>query len=228
MRFHFSGVVACLALMTLASAVGCGAKDAGSTPAAIDSSDTNPAGSAAEESAQQPGADLHPVVVIETSLGEISVRLDAEKAPLTVVNFLAYVDNRHYEQTIFHQVLKDDPQVVIGGAFTPQLTEKPTHTTVRNEAHNGLSNRRGTIAMARRPDAIDSATCHFFFNVSDNHEVLDHKDRTRDGYGYCVFGEVTAGLNVVEKIAAVEVNDQSQFERIPVKTVLIRSVRRAR
>ena len=99
---------------------------------------------------------------------------------------------------------------------------------MRNEAHNDLSNRRGTIAMARRPDAIDSATCHFFFNVSDNHEVLDHKDRTPDGYGYCVFGEVTAGMDVVEKISAVEVTDQPQFERIPVKTVLIRSVRRAR
>jgi cyclophilin family peptidyl-prolyl cis-trans isomerase len=166
----------------------------------------------------------HPVVAFETSLGEITVRLDAQKAPLTVANFLAYVGRGHYDGTIFHQVVKEYPKLVIGGAFTKELTEKPTMTSVRNEAHSGLKNRRGTIAMARRPDWIDSATCHFFINVTDN-EVLDHTDRTLEGYGYCVFGEVIEGMDVVDRIAALEVHDTEQFEQIPVETVAIQSVR---
>ena len=185
-------------------------------------------GTHAGGSASRTRADpLHPTVVIDTSLGSISVRLDAEKAPLTVGNFLSYVDSGHYGQTIFHQVIKDYPKVVLGGAFTQQMSEKKARTPIYNEARNGLKNRRGTIAMGRQADAIHSATCYFFLNLSDN-EVLDHKDGTLEGYGYCVFGKVTQGLDVADKIAAVEVHDTEQFERIPVQTVLIRSIRRIR
>ena len=116
---------------------------------------------------QKPASDpLHPVVVIETSLGNITVRLDAEKAPLTVDNFLSYVGAGQYDQTIVHQVYKG--QGFLAGGYGTNLVEKPGRTPVRNEAHNGLKNRRGTIAMVRLPDAIDSATCQFFINVADN------------------------------------------------------------
>ncbi len=173
----------------------------------------------------RPEADPnYPTVSIDTSLGEITVRLNAREAPLTVANFLQYIDRGDYDGTIFHQVITEYPKLVIGGAYGEDFTERPAATPVRNEAHNGLRNRRGTIAMARRPDAIDSATRHFFFNVTDN-EVLDHKDRTLEGYGYCVFGEVLSGMEVVDQIAEAEVHDTDQFERIPVKTVAIRAIR---
>jgi len=166
-------------------------------------------------------------VVIDTSLGKITVRLEKEKASLTVDNFLAYVDSGHYDQTIFHQVIKDHPKIILGGAFTPELSEKKARTPIYNEARNGLKNRRGTIAMARQADAIDSVTCYFFINLTDN-EMLDYKDETLEGYGYCVFGEITEGLDVADKIATVQVHDIDQFERIPVETVLIRSIRQIR
>ena len=170
---------------------------------------------------------LHPVVVVETSLGNFTLKLDAEKAPLTTDNFLSYVANHHYDQTIFHQVLKEYPRVILGGAFTADLVEKKARTPIRNEAHNGLKNRRGTIAMARKPDSEDSATCHFFINVADN-DVLNYKDRTPQGYGYCVFGEVTEGLETIDRIGQAAVRDADKFERIPVETVLIKSVRRTK
>lgn len=232
MQFHLKPIVASVAIITLLAAGGCGAGDAKqSEPAAAgtpEDANPQPAAGPAEAAAKFPDPDtLHPVVVIETSMGSISVRLDAEKAPLTVDNFLCYADGGQYDQTIFHQVLSDYPQVVLGGAFTAKLVERKTQPAIRNEADNGLKNLRGTIAMARRPDAIDSATCHFFFNVTDN-KVLDHKDRTLEGYGYCVFGKVIAGLEVLSKIAKVKVQDTGQFERIPVETVMINSVRRVR
>jgi cyclophilin family peptidyl-prolyl cis-trans isomerase len=166
---------------------------------------------------------------METSLGAVRIRLDAEKAPLTVDNFLDYVDGKHYDQTIFHQVLKEYPRIVLGGAFTADLAEKPTHgAPVRNEAQNGLPNRRGTIAMARSGDAVDSATCHFFINLTDNQNVLDHRDQTLEGYGYCVFGEVIDGMDVVDKIGASDVKDADGFEHLPVSPVTITSLRRAK
>lgn len=165
----------------------------------------------------------HPTVVIDTSLGEITVALDRKGAPLTVANFLKFVNRGHYEQTIFHQVLKD--YVVMGGGFTEKLQEKKTaDPPVRNEAHNGLKNLRGTIAMVRRPDVIDSSTSQFYINVADNAN-LDFKSRTPEEYGYCVFGRVTKGLEVVDKIAASPVQDKPEFERIPTQTVVIRSIR---
>jgi len=167
----------------------------------------------------------HPTILIETSLGNIVVRLDAENAPLTVENFLSYVESKHYDQTIFHQVQKD--YVILGGSYTAEKLEKKTQTPVRNEAHNGLKNRRGSIAMARKPDAIDSATSQFFFNVNDNPQ-LDHISRTIQGYGYCVFGTVAEGIDVVDRISDVPVVDTKKFESIPAESVLIKSIRRVK
>ena len=233
MRLSMKFTVVCLAAAAMSAVAGCKGSSEGEstspTTASIGGSEAEQpsTGSDAPGVTHRSGADpFHPTVVIETSLGGITVQLDAEKAPLTVDNFLAYVESGHYEQTVFHQVLKDYPRVVIGGAFTADLVERNADTPVRNEAHNGLSNRCGTIAMARQGDAVDSATCHFFFNLTDNHEVLDHKDRTLEGYGYCVFGKVTAGMDVIDKIGEVEVHDTTQFERIPVTTVTINSIRR--
>jgi peptidyl-prolyl cis-trans isomerase B (cyclophilin B) len=166
-------------------------------------------------------------VEIDTSLGKITVRLDGEKAPLTVDNFLTYVGNRHYDHTLFHQVSKEYPKLILGGGYTEERVEKAARIPIRNEAHNGLRNRRGTIAMARRPDDEDSATCHFFINLTDN-EVLDYKQRTAQGYGYCVFGEVSGeeSLATIDRIGQVATQDTKQFERIPVENVVIRSIRR--
>jgi len=233
MPFQLKSILAGLAVVLLFAAGGCspgGDQDRSPTTsiAGPDAKQTGPSVDPAAPATGTPESDpLHPLVVIETSKGDITVRLDAEKAPLTVDNFLCYTETGHYQQTVFHQVLQGNPKVVIGGAFTPDLVEKRTRTPIRNEAHNGLSNTRGTIAMARQPDAIDSATCHFFINVSDN-AVLDHKDRSPEGYGYCVFGAVAAGMEVVDSIAGTEVKDTEQFERIPIETVMIKSVRRLR
>lgn len=168
---------------------------------------------------------LHPVVLIATSMGEIKVELDAENAELTVKNFLYYVESGFYDQTIFHQAVKD--KVVLAGGYTADLVEKKARTPVRNEAHHGLKNVRGTIAMVRRPDAIDSATCEFFFNLADN-PWLDFKDRTPEKYGYCVFGRVIEGMDVLDRISAVKVEDSADFPSKPVETVLITSARRLR
>jgi cyclophilin family peptidyl-prolyl cis-trans isomerase len=224
--------IACLVIGgVLPIAAGCGGDNSGTAagPASISSSEAGQNLSAAD--ARGAGLEEHgsdaPAVVIDTSLGSITVRLDAEKAPLTVENFLSYVDSGHYDQTIFHEVIKGYPSLILGGAFTPELSEKRAALPIYNEAHNGLKNRRGTIAMARQADAIHSATCYFFLNLADN-EVLDHKDRSLEGYGYCVFGEITQGLDVAEAIGEVEVHDTEQFERIPVKPVVIQSIRRVR
>jgi len=183
---------------------------------------TAPAAALQVKSDQDP---LHPVYEVDTSLGKFSVRLDGEKAPLTVDNFRNYVGRGHYDQTIFHQVLKDPVRVVLGGGYMADLKEKPPLTPIRNEAHNGLKNRRGTIAMARRLNDEDSATCQFFINIADN-DVLNFKARTAEGYGYCVFGEVTDGMkDVVERIANVTIHNIDKFQGIPVETVVIRSIR---
>lgn len=233
MRFCFKPVAALLGALMWLGTAGCGGdgEPASATPAAIDGSEdgqSQSAGQGSGSTAGRPTPDpLHPVVVIDTSLGEITVRLDREKAPLTVDNFLAYVDSGHYDQTIFHEVIKDHPRLILGGAVTPERKEKKARTPIYNEARNGLKNRRGTIAMARQADAIHSATCYFFLNLTDN-ELLDHKDGTLEGYGYCVFGTVVGGMDVAEKIGSVAVHDTERFERIPVEPVVIRSIRRVR
>lgn len=170
------------------------------------------------------GDPLHPRVVLHTSRGDITLRLDAENAPLTVSNFLDYVDNGHFNGLIFHQVVNG--YIVLGGGFTPDLQERSTRPAIRNEAHNGLQNRRGTVAMARSLDAIDSATCQFFINLDDN-ETLDYTSRDAEGYGFCVFGEVIGGMDVVDAMAKVPVQDVAGFEMVPTEPIVITSAHRA-
>jgi len=169
----------------------------------------------------------HPIYEFQTSQGKFVVRLDAEKAPLTVDNFRNYAARGHYDLTIFHQVTKGSLQIVLGGGYTADLKEKTPLTPIRNEAHNGLKNRRGTIAMARRPDDEDSATCQFFINITDN-DPLNFKARSPEGYGYCVFGEVTEGMEVVDRIAKAPVHDTEKFMALPVETIVIKSVRQVK
>jgi peptidyl-prolyl cis-trans isomerase A (cyclophilin A) len=153
------------------------------------------AGPAFAQGAQPaPAKEKNPVVVIETSVGDITVELDAAKAPLSVANFLGYVKDGFYSGTIFHRVIKGF--MVQGGGMTADGQKKPTKAPIRNEATNGLSNVRGTIAMARTNE-INSATSQFFINTVDN-IGLNYKDM--NSFGYCVFGKVTAGMDVVDKI----------------------------
>ena len=223
-----------LTVAAMIAAGGCGSKattDADASTAAIKGDSAKQEVPTATD-AKGPRSDpLHPVVVVETSLGSLTVTLNAERAPITVRNFLSYVNRGQYDNTIFHQVTEG--YVVIGGGYTPELKEKPADLVSANEAYNNLKNRRGTIAMARSPDVINSARSQFFFNVADNAN-LDFKDRTPDGYGYCVFGEVTEGVETLDRIAAVKVEDRAnsptapKFERIPVQTVLIKSIHQVR
>jgi cyclophilin family peptidyl-prolyl cis-trans isomerase len=175
----------------------------------------------------KPASDpKHPVVLLETGLGNITVQLDAEKAPETVNNFLSYVKAGHYDETIVHQVYQS--QGFLAGGYNTKLVEKKARTPIRNEADNGLKNKRGTIAMVRLPDSIDSATCQFFINVADN-PTLDHRDRhSAAGYGYCVFGTVTDGLDVVDKIGGAKVHDIKDFERTPEQQIVVKSIRQVR
>ena len=173
----------------------------------------------------QPWDELHPQVRISTSLGDVTVRLDAEHAPQTVENFLAYVDQGHYDGTIFHQVVPGF--VAIGGGFREDMVEKPVRGPVRNEAHNGLKNARGTIAMARQAEIIDSATSPFFFNLAEN-SSLDHRGRDAGDYGYCVFGQVIGGSEVIDALSQTRVADKAEFQQLPVTPVAIKSVTRIR
>jgi len=165
---------------------------------------------------------LRPIVAIETKLGKITVQLDAEHAPGTVRNFLYYANAGHYDQTIFHYVRPGE--MILGGAFTADLKQKPTLQPIRNEAHNGLKNTRGTLAMSRSFHSIDSATCQFFVNLADN-PALDHQDRSPEQYGYCVFGCVIAGMNVAERIAQAPAHDQGEFISMPTEPAVIHSIR---
>jgi cyclophilin family peptidyl-prolyl cis-trans isomerase len=173
----------------------------------------------------QPHGPYYPTVTLKTNLGDLTIKLDPQAAPRTVNNFLTYVENGSYNQTIFHQV--DKGYIVLGGAYTADLSERAGRYPIPNEADNGRKNLRGTVAMARDPGDIDSSTCQFFINLSDNPH-LDHRGDSPEEYGYCVFGEVVEGLDVLEKISVVEVEDKDDFTKLPVETVLIESAYRAR
>jgi peptidyl-prolyl cis-trans isomerase B (cyclophilin B) len=159
----------------------------------------------------------NPVVLLETSSGDILIELFADKTPLTVENFLHYVDSGFYENTIFHRVIKDF--MVQGGGYTLRLEEKSAGAPVKNEAALGGSNVRGSIAMARTADP-HSATAQFFINSVDNPE-LDFSAETHDGFGYCVFGQVLEGLDTVDKISKLKVRAQGEHEAMPVDSVVI-------
>ncbi len=162
-------------------------------------------------------AEENPRVVLETGMGNITLELYPGKAPATVKNFLAYVDDKFYDNTIFHRVIKGF--MIQGGGMTADMKEKTTRTPVMNEADNGLKNDRGTIAMARTPDP-NSATAQFFINAKDN-AFLNFRAKTMDGYGYCVFGKVTKGMDVVDAIEAVATGNKGFHQDVPVKPVVI-------
>ncbi|MBP3731341.1 MAG: peptidyl-prolyl cis-trans isomerase [Mailhella sp.] len=164
----------------------------------------------------------NPLVLMETSSGDILIELFADKAPETVANFLRYVDEGFYSNTIFHRVIKDF--MIQGGGLGVRMDEKPTHEPIKNEAGNGLSNKRGTVAMARTAEP-HSAAAQFFINLVDN-EDLDHTDDTPEGFGYCVFGRVEDGMDVVDKIGRLKVKPQGDHEAVPLDMVVITGVSR--
>jgi len=161
-----------------------------------------------------------PSVVFETSAGNFTVQLNAEAAPLTVANFLQYVENGFYNGTIFHRVISNF--MIQGGGFTVDMTKKATRTPIINEADNGLKNKVGTIAMART-NAPHSATSQFFINVEDN-SSLNHRAKNSRGWGYAVFGEVTEGLSVVEAIKAVPVGPRAGHQHMPLEAIIIQRI----
>ena len=164
----------------------------------------------------------NPMVLMETSSGDILLELFEDKAPVTVANFMRYVDEEFYNYTIFHRVLKDF--MIQGGGLGVRMDEKATHEPIQNEAGNGLKNLRGTIAMARTSDP-HSAAAQFFINLVDN-DFLDHEDDTPENFGYCVFGKVEDGMDVVDKIAKLKVKPQGEHEAVPLDMVVITRVSR--
>lgn len=161
-------------------------------------------------------------VLMETTVGDITLALDEDNAPETTRNFLEYVDSGFYEGTLFHRVI---PGFVIqGGGLTPDMERKPTNPPIRNEADNGLKNRRGTICMARTPDP-HSATSQFFINLNDNTN-LDHTSPDPRGWGYCVFGAVTDGMDTVDSIAAASTSRRAGHSDVPLEDIVVKRVSR--
>jgi peptidyl-prolyl cis-trans isomerase B (cyclophilin B) len=162
----------------------------------------------------------NPIVLVKTSKGDITLELDAAKAPLTVANFLQYVGAGHYDGTIFHRVI---PGFMIQcGGMTTEMKEKATQAPIKNEADNGLKNVRGTIAMART-SVVDSATSQFFVNLVDN-DFLDHSAPTPRGWGYAVFGKVIGGMETVDIIARVPTGSRGAHADVPSEQVVIQSI----
>lgn len=158
------------------------------------------------------------MIKLHTNFGVIAIELDSEKAPLTAANFTQYVQDGHYDNTIFHRVI--DGFMIQGGGFEPGMKQKATRAPVQNEAKNGLKNDKYTIAMARTSDP-HSASAQFFINVADN-DFLNHTAPTSQGWGYCVFGKVTDGMDVVEKIKGVETGRSGMHQDVPVEDVVIK------
>jgi cyclophilin family peptidyl-prolyl cis-trans isomerase len=169
-----------------------------------------------------PGQEGNPKVLIKTTKGDITVELYPDKAPLSVQNFLSYVDEKFYDGTIFHRVIKGF--MIQAGGLSANLIEKPGKPPIKNEADNGLKNKRGTIAMGRTPD-IHSGTCHFYINHADN-SFLDHRNNTPEGFGYAVFGKVIKGMDVVDAIANVKTMNKYGNADVPRETITIISIRR--
>jgi cyclophilin family peptidyl-prolyl cis-trans isomerase len=164
----------------------------------------------------------NPTAVITTSLGDITVELFKDRAPVSVENFLQYVTEGFYSGTVFHRVI---PGFMIqGGGFTPELVEKPAHPPIRNEATNKLSHVRGTLGMART-ETLRSATAQFFVNVADNRAKLDHRGFAPEDFGYAVFGRVLSGMDVADRIAAVPTHRSGPHDDVPVDPVVIKGVR---
>lgn len=160
----------------------------------------------------------NPTVVLETSVGAITIELMKDRAPVSVENFLQYVKDGHYNGTIFHRVIRGF--MIQAGGMTADMTEKPTRAPIKNEATNGLKNARGTVAMART-QAVRSATAQFFINTADN-AALNHKGLTPDEYGYAVFGKVVSGMEVVDKIEAAKTASRGPYDDVPVQPITIK------
>lgn len=222
--------------LAIALTVGCGPGDGPPTAnisAEPSEGNTDPVGTAprAELKAElppvaappEPTKNLFPEVLVKTSVGDFRVRLDAEKAPETVENFLeSYVDRGFYSGTIFHHV---DQSMVIAGGFAEDLTEKEVRAPIRNEAAiSGLQHKRGTIAMFRLQEYTNSATSQFFINLVDN-DALNY-DESADNDGYCVFGEVIEGMDVLDGVAKAEVHESDGLPSVPVTPIVIRSIER--
>jgi len=166
-------------------------------------------------------AEKNPVVLMTTSMGDVRIELDAEKAPITTQNFLDYVSDGYYDGLIFHRVI---PGFMIqGGGFDPKMNQKSPREPIKNEAANGLKNIIGSIAMART-NVVDSATAQFFINVKDN-DFLNHRSPSPDGFGYAVFGRVVAGMEVVQAIEKVSTGNRGMHQDVPVEPVLIQRAR---
>jgi cyclophilin family peptidyl-prolyl cis-trans isomerase len=162
----------------------------------------------------------NPMLLMSTSMGDIKIELYEDKAPVTVKNFLGYVNDKFYDGTIFHRVI---PNFMIqGGGFDKDMKEKPTKPPIKNEAGNGLKNDTGTVAMART-GVVDSATAQFFINVKDN-AFLNHRDETPQGFGYAVFGKVVDGMDVVHKIEHVQTTTKGVYQNVPQEPVVIKSI----
>ncbi len=165
----------------------------------------------------------YPVVLIKTTMGDIKVELNRTQAPATVENFLEnYVDLQFYDETVFHYV--DSGFMIAGGGYTQNLVSKVARDKLVNEAKNGLKNERGTIAMVRDLGERDSATSQFYFNLQDN-PSLDHAGEDPSSYGYCVFGKIIEGLDVIDQISQVDVHSNGKFNKTPIQPVVIQSIR---
>ena len=166
-------------------------------------------------------AQDNPVVVVQTSMGDITIELFQDRAPISVENFLQYANDGYYDGTVFHRVIQQF--MIQGGGMTADLSQKTTRAPIKNEATNGISNARGTISMART-NVVDSATSQFFINTVDNARSLDNTGTDARSYGYAVFGRVTGGMDVVDAIAAVPTRNQGPHQNVPVEPVVITGV----
>jgi cyclophilin family peptidyl-prolyl cis-trans isomerase len=167
------------------------------------------------------GTQTNPTVSMTTSKGDVRIELFADKAPITVKNFLTYVDEKFYDGLIFHRVIAGF--MIQGGGFDANMKQKTAHAPIKNEATNGLKNKLGTISMART-NVVDSATAQFFINVKDN-DFLDHRSTSPDGFGYAVFGKVVEGLDVVQNIEKVKTGSRGSCQDVPAEPIVIQSIR---
>jgi cyclophilin family peptidyl-prolyl cis-trans isomerase len=208
------------ALLAACAFAGCGGDSATSGSNGADASDAG----ASNPRSRPPQIDQkHPVVRLETNQGAITIRLDAVLAPVTVRNFLNYASDGFYDDTLVHYV--DPGKMILAGGYSADRQPKPPRLPIRNEAHNGLKNTRGSIAMTRDPGQIDSATSQFFINLTDAPQ-RDHQGDTPEAYGYCVFGEVIEGLDIAEKISQSSTSNLGgDLMQTPEPTVVIKSVR---
>jgi cyclophilin family peptidyl-prolyl cis-trans isomerase len=237
-KVHSIIAVVIVAAAALLLAGGCGGGTTSSTTTATDaytSTDSSTTGDGAVTSTAPGGesasssttkgtdqmSEANPVVVLHTSKGDITLELDAAKAPISAQNFVDYAKAGFYDGTVFHRVISGF--MVQAGGMTPDLQPKSGgRPPIKNEAGNGLKNQRGTVAMART-QVVDSASSQFFINVVDN-AALNHRDDSLSGFGYAVFGTVTEGMDVVDAIAAVPTGSQGQYQDVPVEPVVITSV----